>query len=137
MDYRLKRVFLLVNAQHGLKPTDEEILSLFRIHGIPHQVILSKVDGILFPKDKKTVESMAKNLPTLDAICADVKTKVQPGNSEGPEALGELICCSGVANLGAERLGIDKLRWSVLAATGLGNVRKKILPSDITYKRTA
>ncbi|KAL9127093.1 MAG: hypothetical protein Q9217_003968 [Psora testacea] len=132
---RLRRAFLLINGQHGVKLADEEILYLFRKHGIAHQVILPKVDRILFPKHKVSVEHMEKNLPALDAICTDVKAKIQPGKADGPEALGEIVCCSAETTLGGQRLGIDKLRWAVLAATGLGDVRRKILSSEITFEK--
>ena len=135
--HRLRRAFLLVNAQHGLKLTDEEILSQFRQHGIAHQVILSKVDRILSSKKRITVEHVEKNIHALDAICADMRAKIQPGKADGPEALGELVCCSGETILEGQRLGIDKLRWAVLAATGLGDIRRKILPSQIASEMPA
>ncbi|KAL9104194.1 MAG: hypothetical protein Q9163_000846 [Psora crenata] len=131
---QLKRAFLLVNAQHGLKRADEEILNLFRQQGVSHQVILSKADRVLFPKSKVSVSQTEKNLPALDGVCAAVKSKIQPGKYDGPEALGEIICCSGETALGGQKLGIDKLRWAVLAATGLGDVGRKIRPSEIALE---
>ena len=95
---------------------------------------MSKVDRILFPKNKASVKHMEKNIPSLDAICADTKTKIQPGKADGPEALGELIFCSGETTLGGRILGIDKLRWAVIAATGLGDLRRKILPSELAIE---
>lgn len=117
---RLRRAFLLIDARHGLKPLDEELLSLFRHQGIAHQIILSKIDRILFPKNKVSQDRMEKTLPLLDEICAGLKSRVQPGQADGPEALGEIICSSAETTLNGKKLGVEYLRWAVLAATGLG-----------------
>ena len=44
----------------------------------------------------------------------EVKKEVQPGNVDGPEALGEILACSAENNL-----GINAVRCAVLRATGL------------------
>lgn len=118
--YRLRRAFLLIDARHGLKSLDEEILSLFRHQGVAHQIILSKIDYVLFPKKKVSQDRMEKALPLLDEICSNLKSRVQPGGADGPEALGEIICSSAETTLNGKKLGIERLRWAVLAATGLG-----------------
>jgi len=122
---------LLVDALHGLKRSDEEILSLFRQNAISHQIILSKVDRILFPKSNPSAIRMERNSPVLEYICQDLKSKIQPGKGDGPEALGEIVTCSGEATLGGKKIGINNVRWAVLAATGLADEKKKLLPSDV------
>lgn len=129
--YRLKRAFLLVDALHGLKPSDEEVLSLFRQNAISHQVILSKADRILFGKSKLSAARMGINQTELERLCLDLKSKIQPGKGDGPEALGEIVTCSGEKALSGKKLGINNVRWAVLAATGLAD-EKKLLRSDIT-----
>ena len=133
--HRLRRAFLLVDALHGLKPSDEEILSLFRQNAISHQIILSKVDRILFAKSRPSLARMERNAPELGRICQDLRCEIQPGKGDGPEALGEIVTCSAEANLEGKKLGINNVRWAVLAATGLGEGQRKLSssesPSDI------
>ncbi len=129
---RLRRAFLLVDALHGLKRSDEEILSLFRQNAVSHQIILSKVDRILFRKSRPSEARIERNFPELDRICEQLKGKIQPGNGDGPEALGEIVTCSAEATLDGKKLGINNVRWAVLAATGLGEEKRKLLPSEIS-----
>ena len=129
---RLRRAFLLVDALHGLKRSDEEIILMFRQNAISHQIILSKVDRILFRKSRPSSASMERNSPSLDFICEQLKGKIQPGNGDGPEALGEIITCSAEATLEGKKLGINNVRWAVLAATGLGEEKRKLLPSEMS-----
>ena len=129
---RLRRAFLLVDALHGLKRSDEEILSSFRQNAVSHQIILSKVDRILFRKSRPSVARIERNFPELDRICEQVKGKIQPGNGDGPEALGEIVTCSAEATLEGKKLGINNVRWAVLAATGLGVDKRKLLPSEMS-----
>ncbi len=43
---RLKRVFLLIDARHGLKPVDSEIMTLLNEAAVSFQVVLTKADKI-------------------------------------------------------------------------------------------
>ena len=129
---RLRRAFLLVDTLHGMKRSDEEILRQFREHAISHQVILSKVDRVLFGKSVPSVNRMERNAPKLHAIVADMKEKIQPGTGDGPEALGEIVTCSAEKTLEGTKIGINNVRWAVLAATGLGHANQKILLSDLS-----
>lgn len=130
--YRLRRAFLLVDASHGLKRSDEELLSLFRQNAISHQVILSKIDRVLFPKHRPSVARMEQNSPALNRTCQELRGKIQPGNGDGPEALGEILTCSAEVKLEGNKLGIKNIRWAVLAATGLGEAKRKLLSSDLS-----
>ena len=42
----LKRVFVLIDARHGLKPVYEEILSLLDSSAVSYQIVLTKADKI-------------------------------------------------------------------------------------------
>ena len=123
---------MLVDAFHGLKRSDEEILSLFRQNAISHQIVLSKVDRILFEKSRPSLSRMERNFPELARIFEQLKGKIQPGNGDGPEALGEIVTCSAEATLEGKKLGINNVRWAVIAATGLGEEKRKLLPSDMS-----
>lgn len=129
--YRLRRAFLLVDTLHGLKSSDEEILSLFRHNAISHQIILSKVDRILFKKSSPSLARIERNSPELDEIVAKLKAKIQPGTGDGPEALGEIVTCSGEKTIDGTKVGINSVRWAVLAATGLGDEKRKVMPSEL------
>lgn len=126
--HRLRRVFLLVDAMHGLKQSDEQILKLFRHNAVPHQVVLSKVDRVLLPKSTKKNVSEAKfkaNVASLQDIVQRIREKIQPKN-DGPPALGEILTVSAdnkrwkaLSPKTTGKLGIDAVRWAVLVATGL------------------
>jgi len=123
---RLKRAFLLIDSQHGLKPSDAELLRLLRENGISHQVILSKADKIVVHGSKNLSKQQLKNnTQNLLKICERLRKKVQPVGCEYPVALGELIACSAEKSVEGERIGINNLRWAVLIAAGLNDLGKK------------
>ena len=123
---------MLVDSKQGLKRSDKELLSFFRQNAVSHQVILSKVDRILFGKKKPSLARMKLKSPDLNRICQELRGKIQPGHGDGPEALGEILVCSAEAKLERSRLGISNIRWAVLAATGLSEAKRKLLPSDLS-----
>lgn len=131
---RLRRAFLLVDPLHGLKRSDEELLAQFRKNAISHQVILSKVDRILLRgRGTHTESKLERNSANLREIYEQLRKSIQPGNFDGPEALGEIISCSAEKSLERnKRPGIDQIRWAVLAATGLyDRTRITSITSDI------
>lgn len=131
-DDRLRRAFLVVDPLHGLKKSDEELLVLLRKNAISHQIILSKVDRVLRAKPRSRRVNIPSRAAKFYKLCKDLRTKVQPGNIDGPEAFGEIIGCSteisldsnGEISLEGRKLGIDRVRRAVLAATGLGDNKK-------------
>lgn len=129
---RLRRTFLLVDALHGLKSSDEQLLALFRQHATPHQVILSKVDRILWPGPKlPSAGKLERGALELKKTVEHVRGKVQPTIHDGPGALGEILTCSAEKSLEhGKKLGINSIRWAILAATGLGSLRKNRVPSE-------
>ena len=132
---QLRRVFLLVDAEHGVKRNDEELLRLMREEAISHQVVLSKVDKIVMPKGSSGVPArrhLEEKGEVMRKVCEDVRKKVQPMERRGPEALGEILACS--AEKGVEpgkRLGVDELRWAVMAACGLTGRRQRLGKGDL------
>ncbi|KAF2434609.1 hypothetical protein EJ08DRAFT_581919 [Tothia fuscella] len=117
---QLRRAFLLVDAEHGVKSTDEHILELLREAGTPHQIILSKVDKILYPRAKKpTPEKLHDNILRLRAICEEVRTRVQPTGNRNSIVLSDILCCSSEKSVDRGRkMGLDELRWALLQAAG-------------------
>lgn len=122
---------MIIDPSHGLKSTDEQILTLFRNSAVPHEVMLSKIDRILFPnvkqsKSDKIANLTRQNAAPLNAFVEQLRTRIQPGLLEGPEALGEVITCSAEANNQLDKFGINSLRWAVLTATGSEQEKMKV-----------
>jgi len=53
----LKRVFLLIDARHGIKPNDKETMKLLDEAAVSYQVVLTKADK---PKAAELAEVQAK-----------------------------------------------------------------------------
>lgn len=121
--FRLRRAFILIDSEHGIKQNDAELLSIFRRFGIPHQIVISKVDKIL-AKSKKQVKTgaSAAGVQKLQLMLQKLKPDIQPDPrvSEGPGALGEILTCSSDTLISPGRaLGIASIRWAILAAAGI------------------
>ncbi|KAL5337910.1 P-loop containing nucleoside triphosphate hydrolase protein [Aspergillus crustosus] len=119
---QLRRTFLLIDSEHGLKQSDRTILTLLRHNAIPHQILFSKVDKLLVKNTAKaTSVPSAASLAALQKKLKYLRPKIQPdGRTEGPGALGELLTCSAETSIGDQRfLGIGAIRWAILSAAGL------------------
>jgi GTP-binding protein len=88
----LRRAFVLIDARHGIKATDEEVLTLLDRAAVPFQTVLTKADKVK-AKDREMV---------LD----QVRQRLQPH----PAAFPELVVTA--AETGA---GIDTLRALIAA----------------------
>ncbi|CAO2655730.1 Nn.00g045330.m01.CDS01 [Neocucurbitaria sp. VM-36] len=129
---QLRRVFVLLDAEHGIKDKDRSLLASLRLAGVSHQVILSKMDKLYIPKAKEIkrhdgkASSKLKSKGTAEGLRKEMeklKNEIQPPVGGG--ALGEIIACSAETLVDGRRLGIDHLRYAVLKAVGLeANVRK-------------
>lgn len=131
---RLRRAFILIDSEHGIKQNDADILGLFRRYAIPHQIILSKVDKIL-AKNKKQIKTGASaiGIQRLQDLLHKLKPKVQPDPSvgDGPGALGEILTCSADTPIGPGRvLGVDAVRWAILSAAGIDGSLEGIQPTS-------
>ena len=88
----LKRVFLLIDARHGIKPNDKETMKLLDEAAVSYQVVLTKADK---PKA---------------AELAAIQEKVAAELAKHPAAYPQLITTS--ARLGS---GIPELRAAIAA----------------------
>ena len=125
---QLKRVFLLVDAVHGIKGSDKQLLDWLKQAEIPFQVILSKVDKIIYQGNTATVPSkleVGARMEQLRKIMEDVKKEVQPDSEEVGGAIGEIISCSAEKWIEGKRMGVDALRFAMLQAAGL-ELRPKV-----------
>ena len=82
----LLRVFLLIDARHGLKPPDDEILDLLDGAAVSYQVVLTKADKIK-PTELEKVQER-----TLKAL------------SNHPAAFPSIIATSSEKGIGFEEL---------------------------------
>lgn len=131
---QLRRVFVLVDASHGIKDKDRSLLATLRLAGIPHQVLLSKVDKIYVPVSRSLAKynrpnAMTSALRSLGSvedvrkIMGDVRKEIQPPVGGG--ALGELLAVSSEVLADGKGLGIDSVRVAVLRAAGVNFEAKK------------
>ncbi|KAF2036494.1 GTP-binding protein engB, partial [Setomelanomma holmii] len=122
---QLRRVFILLDAEHGIKDKDRALLASLRLAGVSHQVILSKMDKLYIPKntDIKLVNKKGSrpkatgSVEKLRAVMEKLKPEIKPPIGGG--ALGEILACSSEIVVGGRRLGIDHVRYAVLKAVGL------------------
>jgi GTP-binding protein len=90
----LRRAFVLVDSRHGIKPVDEDIMTLLDRSAVPFQCVMTKTDKI--------------NGGTLDKVLVQVRAHLAPH----PAAYPELILTSsekgeGLATLRATIAGLD------------------------------
>lgn len=116
----LKRAFLLIDAEHGVKPGDRAIIALLKENKVPFQVILSKADKIVFPGSRTpSLGAVEARLSDLRATMDAVKDVIQPDIEDEGGAVGEIIACSSDKWIDGKRMGIDAIRFAMLRATGL------------------
>jgi len=82
----LKRVYLLIDARHGIKANDEEVMALLDKAAVSYQVVLTKGDKI--------------KAPELEALLAKTAEKVR----RRPAAFPEILATSSEKGIGLEEL---------------------------------
>lgn len=95
----LARVFLLIDSRHGLKPIDEEVMSLLDEAAVSYQVVLTKIDKIK-PSEVEAVIRAVTDTFTHHPAAYPV---VLATSSEKGSGIPELR--AAVSRLLAERLG--------------------------------
>lgn len=68
----LRRVFVLIDSRHGIKPVDEETLSLLDETAVTYQVVLTKADKITAPARQKVLASTLERLKKRPAAYPEV-----------------------------------------------------------------
>ena len=113
---RLRRVFILFNAKHGLNETDKMMLSSLDeqcqasggLRGTL-QAIITKADSLHMGELAKAVKRIQKDV--FEAA---------------PTCLPPII----TAAHGQPHLGVDLLRQSIVEACGLGRAEAKVVPGS-------
>lgn len=137
----LRRVFVLLDAEHGVKDKDRSILASLRLAGVSHQVVLSKMDKLYIPKasEVKKVGKGVKMKSKGSVMGFREKTRAllpEIAPPHGGAALGEILACSSETLVDGKRLGIEDVRFAVLKAVGLeGEERKGFTESKKKKKK--
>lgn len=124
---QLMRVFVLVDADHGLKPADRQLLTLLEVNGVPHQLVLSKADKLVMPKLRSnSVEKMKRGFAKLDKAYMMLRDELlqREKKGRGRPALGEILAVSSTkfirdGPVRYDKIGINGLRWAIVQAAGL------------------
>ncbi|KAG9247270.1 P-loop containing nucleoside triphosphate hydrolase protein [Calycina marina] len=117
---QMKRAFLLIDAEHGIKKSDMHLLGLFKEQSIPYQILLSKVDKVLFDgKRNPSQGALDFRIAELQKTMESVLEMVQPNPEDSTCAIGEVISCSSEKWIDGKRLGVDFIRFAMLKAAGL------------------
>lgn len=70
----LRRAFVLVDARHGVKPVDEEIMSLLDSSAVTFQCVLTKVDKLKVGALDKTLTQVRSKLAKHPAAYPEIVT---------------------------------------------------------------
>lgn len=75
----LKRVYLLIDSRHGIKPVDEKIMDVFDEAAVSYQIVLTKADKIKPPAvrrvSEETLAAIAKRPAAFPRLVATSSTK--------------------------------------------------------------
>jgi GTP-binding protein len=92
----LKRVFLLVDARHGLKPPDRDIITLLNQAAVSFEGVLTKLDKLNAYEQAKAEAQFAEAL------------------AQEPAAFPRVVATSS-----EKAIGLDRLRAEIVVAAGL------------------
>ena len=82
---RLRRVFVLVDSRHGLKPNDLEVMTLLDRAAVNYQVVLTKIDKIKPGQAKRVKEETAKGIlkrPAAHPVVIETSSDTATGLAE-------------------------------------------------------
>ena len=68
----LRRVCLLVDARHGLKPSDYEVMAMLDQAAVNYQIVLTKADKIKAPAKEKLIASIRAEAAKHTALHPEV-----------------------------------------------------------------
>jgi GTP-binding protein len=88
----LRRVFLLIDARHGLKPTDTEAMAAFDTAAVSYQVVLTKADKL------------------KPAAAEAVRARSEAAIAKRPAAFPRALAVSAVSGAGLDILRAEAVR---------------------------
>ena len=86
----LKRVYVLIDARHGIKANDEDVLSLLDKAAVSYQIVLTKTDKIKVPGVPRLLEETAQKIKRRPAAFPEILA-TSSEKSEGLEPLRDAI----------------------------------------------
>lgn len=92
---RLRRVFVLIDARHGIKANDEDMLALLDQAGVSYQIVLTKIDKL--------------KQPERDRLMSETTAAIVKRPAAHPHIL---------ATSSEKRLGLDELRAVISGLAG-------------------
>ncbi|MBO6541059.1 MAG: YihA family ribosome biogenesis GTP-binding protein [Rhizobiaceae bacterium] len=81
----LKRVYVLIDARHGLKANDEEVLDLLDKAAVSYQIVLTKTDKIKPPVVKRLIAETLEKIKRRPAAFPEVVATSSETGSGMPE----------------------------------------------------
>ena len=77
----LRRAFVLIDARHGIKPVDEEIMALLDSAAVTFQCVLTKADKIKAKDETRVLKQVRERLATHPAAFPElILTSSEKGN---------------------------------------------------------
>jgi GTP-binding protein len=92
----LKRVYLLIDARHGLKSVDTEALDALDLSAVSYQVVLTKADKIKPHEAEKLLEATAKAIVKRPAAFPRVLATSSEKGTGLPELRAEILLACAV-----------------------------------------
>lgn len=86
----LKRVYVLIDARHGIKKNDEEVLSLLDKAAVSYQIVLTKTDKIKVAAVPRLIEETAQKIRKRPAAFPEILA-TSSEKAEGLDVLRETI----------------------------------------------
>jgi GTP-binding protein len=87
----LKRVYLLIDARHGLKKVDAEALDALDLSAVSYQIVLTKADKLKPPAVAALIEATAKAIVKRPAAFPRVQATSSEKGTGLPELRAEII----------------------------------------------
>jgi GTP-binding protein len=93
----LKRVYLLIDARHGLKPVDDEALDALDISAVSYQIVLTKADKLKRGEAEAVAEATLKRISKRPAAFPRVAVTSSEKGTGIPELRAEVLLATGLA----------------------------------------
>ena len=93
----LKRVYLLIDARHGLKKVDDEALDALDLAAVSYQIVLTKADKIKPHEGQKVAEATLKAVSKRPAAYPEVLLTSAEKGTGMPEVRAAIMRATGTA----------------------------------------
>ena len=90
----LKRIFVLVDSRHGLKPLDDWMMTFLDSHAASYQIVLTKTDKVSKTHLSELVQSIEQVLKHYPAACPTVlstSARKKQGMTELRDAIFDMV----------------------------------------------